>query len=101
MKASEEKVKRFYTERAEENRRAQRKRERSFGRLEANTPASGGRRILRRIASGLQQMGFGGGEEDLELRWIWKGALGEVFGAAAFAGKLFESFAEGGADVLR
>jgi hypothetical protein len=41
MKASEEKVKRFYTERAEENRRAQRKKERSSGRLEANAPASG------------------------------------------------------------
>ena len=44
-------------------------------------------------------MGFGGGEEDLELGWIWEGALGEVFGAAAFTGKLFESFAEGGAHV--
>ena len=39
--AGAEKGKRFNTEGTEERRRTQRKRERSFGRHEAKTPASG------------------------------------------------------------
>ncbi len=53
------------------------------------------------IESGTCEFGFGEGEEGVGLGGIWEGALGEVFGAAAFALEFFQGFAEGGAEVLR
>ncbi len=47
------------------------------------------------------ELGFGGGEEGVELGGIWEGTLGEMFGAAAFALEFFQGFAECYAQVLR
>jgi hypothetical protein len=41
------------------------------------------------MASGCEQPGLRGGEEGVGLRGIWEGALGEMFGAAAFALEFF------------
>jgi hypothetical protein len=52
------------------------------------------------MASGCEQPRLRGCDEGVDSDSIGEGALGEVFGAAAFAVEFFQDLAEGGADVL-